>query len=130
MIDIKYGNSVILGISRNSDADSENFKTGRLDLYSRSSTGSMGKSTELIAGEVKSRYIGSAYNLSGNYFSLISGKNGLQIGTGVSSSIIRLGYDSSYSSWVLCNTSWPTKSTNVPIGGVYLDGTTLRVRTS
>lgn len=130
LIDIKYGNSVIFGISRNSDADSENFKTGRLDLYSRSSTGSMGKSTELIAGEVKSRYIGSAYNLSGNYFSLISGKNGLQIGTGVSSSIIRLGYDSSYSSWVLCNTSWPTKSTNVPIGGVYLDGTTLRVRTS
>ena len=130
LIDIKYGNSVILGISRNSDADSENFKTGRLDLYSRSSTGSMGKSTELIAGEVKSRYIGSAYDLSGNYFSLISGKNGLQIGTGVSSSIIRLGYDSSYSSWVLCNTSWPTKSTNVPIGGVYLDGTTLRVRTS
>lgn len=130
LIDIKYGNSVILGISRNSDADSENFKTGRLDLYSRSSTGSMGKSTELIAGEVKSRYIGSAYELSGNYFSLISGKNGLQIGTGVSSSIIRLGYDSSYSSWVLCNTSWPTKSTNVPIGGVYLDGTTLRVRTS
>lgn len=130
LIDIKYGNSVIFGISRNSDADSENFKTGRLDLYSRSSTGLMGKSTELIAGEVKSRYIGSAYNLSGNYFSLISGKNGLQIGTGVSSSIIRLGYDSSYSSWVLCNTSWPTKSTNVPIGGVYLDGTTLRVRTS
>ena len=130
LIDIKYGNSVIFGISRNSDADSENFKTGRLDLYSRSSNGTMGKSTELIAGEVKSRYIGSAYNLSGNYFSLISGKNGLHIGTGVSSSIIRLGYDSSYGSWVLCNTSWPTSSAKVPIGGVYLDGTTLRVRTS
>ena len=130
LIDIKYGNSVIFSISRNSDPSSENFKSGRLDLYSRSSTGSMGKSTELIAGEVKSRYIGSEYNLSGNYFSLISGKNGLQIGTGVSSSIIRLGYDSSYSSWVLCNTSWPTSSAKVPIGGVYLDGTTLRVRTS
>lgn len=130
LIDIKYGNSVIFGISRNSDPSSENFQSGRLDLYSRSSAGSMGKSTELIAGEVKSRYIGSEYNLSGNYFSLISGKNGLQIGTGVSSSIIRLGYDSSYSSWVLCNTSWPTSSAKVPIGGVYLDGTTLRVRTS
>ena len=130
LIDIKYGNSVIFSISRNSDPSSENFKSGRLDLYSRSSTGSMGKSTELIAGEVKSRYIGSEYNLSGNYFSLISGKNGLQIGTGVSSSIIRLGYDSSYSSWVLCNTSWPTSSAKVPIGGVYLDGTTLKVRTS
>ena len=35
LIDIKYGNSVIFSISRNSDPSSENFKSGRLDLYSR-----------------------------------------------------------------------------------------------
>lgn len=129
LVEIQRKGYDILCISRNSDPSSSSFYSGRVDLFSRNLLGTMGKSTELIAGEVKARYIPSAY-IEGttDLFALISGPSGLRIGTGVSNDVISAYYSNAYG--IITNTSWPTASGQVPIGGIYRDGSTLKVRTS